>query len=76
MLWKGGVACVSVVGRRWILCGGCGVEFCFPFFLYFLAVTGSCVGSSIWVEELVWEAFFGCLKFSPIMFDVVCLAET
>jgi hypothetical protein len=27
-------------------------------------------GSSIWVEKLVWKAFIGCVKFSPLVSDV------
>uniref|UniRef100_A0A2N9IN38 Uncharacterized protein n=1 Tax=Fagus sylvatica TaxID=28930 RepID=A0A2N9IN38_FAGSY len=52
------------------------VMLCFPFLWGCLGDFGMCSGSFVWVEELVWEALFRCLKFSPIVFDVVYLAGT
>ena len=50
------------------------MEFCFLFFWDTLGVTGKGSGSLVWLEELVWEAFLGCLESSPIVSDVDVVA--
>jgi hypothetical protein len=81
MLWHGGVARVDVVGRQWtsfftLFCGGRVLGLCILLFLYSVGVTGVSCGSFVWMGELVWETFLGCLEFSPFVFDVDSLVGT
>jgi hypothetical protein len=75
MFWLSGVVCVGVMGRQWtILCYtslgwlSCRVLFFVP--SGFIGVTVSGYGASVWMMELAWEAFFGCLEFNPIVLNV------
>ena len=52
------------------------VELCFPLLWDPMGDFRYGGGSVVWIENLVWKTFFGCLEYSPLVFDVDNLART
>jgi hypothetical protein len=46
------------------------------FFALSVGVIGAGYGFVIWVAVLLWEAFFRCMEYCPIVFDVDNLEGT